>query len=50
MILVGMTMLRQFNAERQEWRDALDQRWVEFLDQCGLTRCTFQTIQESAWR
>lgn len=24
MILVGMTMLRQFNAERQEWRDALD--------------------------
>ncbi|MHB2050085.1 type 1 glutamine amidotransferase [Pseudomonas hunanensis] len=37
MILVGLTMLRQFNAERQEWRDALDQRWVEFLGQCGLT-------------
>lgn len=36
MILVGVTMLRVFNAERQEWRDALDQRWVEFLNQCGL--------------
>jgi putative glutamine amidotransferase len=34
--LVAVTMLRLYDALRDEWRDAIDQRWTAFLAQCAL--------------
>lgn len=36
MNLVAMTMLRQHEPSRDEWRDAIDVRWTAFLARCGL--------------
>lgn len=36
MTLIAVTMLRLFDTARQEWRDAIDQRWTAFLTQCAV--------------
>ncbi|MFJ2713494.1 gamma-glutamyl-gamma-aminobutyrate hydrolase family protein [Pseudomonas sp. NPDC087346] len=36
MTLIAVTMLRLYDASRDEWRDAIDQRWTAFLGQCAL--------------
>ena len=36
MTLVAVTMLRLFDAAREEWRDAIDERWKSFLSHCGV--------------
>ena len=36
MMLIGVTMLRSFDATREEWRDAIDHRWQSLLGRCGL--------------
>lgn len=36
MTLIAVTMLRLYDASRDEWRDAIDQRWTVFLRQCAL--------------
>ena len=36
MTLIAVTMLRLFDASRDEWRDAIDQRWAQFLAHCAL--------------
>jgi len=34
--LIAVTMLRLFDARRDEWRDAIDERWSTFLSRCGV--------------
>lgn len=36
MTLVAITMLRLFDPAREEWRDAIDERWSAFLSHCGV--------------
>lgn len=36
MTLIAVTMLRLFDATREEWRDAIDERWTTFLSRCGV--------------
>lgn len=36
MKIVAITMMRLYEPTRQEWRDALDQRWAALLQACGL--------------
>ncbi|GAB7200875.1 hypothetical protein OS12_23170 [Dickeya oryzae] len=33
---VAITMMRLYEPSRQEWRDALDQRWLSLMQACGL--------------
>ncbi|MGM3223694.1 gamma-glutamyl-gamma-aminobutyrate hydrolase family protein [Dickeya zeae] len=33
---VAITMMRLYEPSRQEWRDALDQRWLSLMQTCGL--------------
>lgn len=36
MTLIAVTMLRLFDTTREEWRDAIDERWTSFLSHCGV--------------
>ncbi len=35
MTVIAVTMLRLFETNRGEWRDAIDERWTSFLAACG---------------
>jgi gamma-glutamyl-gamma-aminobutyrate hydrolase PuuD len=34
--LIAVTMLRLFDPARDEWRDAIDERWTTLLPRCGI--------------
>lgn len=50
MTLVAITALRLFDAEREEWRSALDERWFAFLRRCDLLPLLLPNDAESAAR
>ena len=50
MMLIGVTTMRTYDASRQEWHDALDDRWPVFLKRCGISPLYLPNSPETSMR